>query len=220
MNLYTAVIAPRTPLRSHSGRAQLRTVLLSALLACIVSACATHRPPIDLSPSWPQRLQALTTLNHWSFNGRLGIRAGEEGWSATLRWQQHDDRYDIHISAPLGQGTARLHGDTDHVIMELPDEPPLQAANAQTLLHDQLGWSVPVVGMRHWLAGHPDPQLRTDSMELDDLGRLSQFSQAGWNIQYRRYATVDRFDLPRKIELVNGDLRIRLVVDQWQLPEG
>ena len=195
--------------------------IVTAVITLTLSACAIHRPPPpDLSASWPQRLQALKALNNWSFNGRLGIRAGDESWTATLRWQQHGDQYDIHISAPLGQGAARLHGNTHNVTIELPDKAPLRAENAEALLHAQLGWSVPVAGMRHWLAGRPDPQLGTEIMELDDMGRLSQLRQAGWNIEYRRYATADQFDLPRKIEMVNGDLRIRLVVDHWQLQGG
>ena len=198
-----------------------QTAIPIVIVSLALTACATHRPPpVDLSASWPQRLQALKTLNNWSFNGRLGIRAGDEAWNATLRWQQHNDQYDIHISAPLGQGAARLHGDTHNVTMELPDKAPLQAENAEALLHAQLGWSVPVAGMRHWLAGRPDPQLGAEIMELDEMGRLSQLRQAGWTIEYRRYATVDQFDLPRKIEMVNGDLRVRLVVDHWQLQEG
>ena len=197
-----------------------RTVLLTAVTLTL-SACATHRPPpLDLSSSWPQRLQALKALEDWSFNGRLGIRAGDEAWNASLRWQQRKDRYDIRISAPLGQGAARLRGGANDVTMELPDEAPLRADNAESLLRAQLGWSVPVSGMRHWLAGRPDPNMGTEIMELDEMGRLSQLRQAGWSIEYRRYVTVDQIDLPRKIEMVNSDLRVRLMIDQWHLHEG
>ena len=49
------------------------------------------------------------------------------------------------------------------------------------------------------------------------MGRLEYLQQAGWDIHYDRYKTVDALDLPARILLENDEIRVRLVIDQWQL---
>ncbi len=189
---------------------------LIAGLTIFIAGCATtgRLPVSDLS--WDQRAAGLAALDHWQAQGRLAIRADDESWNASLNWRQTGEHYEIQVSAPLGQGAARLVSDGVRVTMELPDEPAVIADDVELLLQQRLGWYVPVNGLRYWLTGRPDPRY-VSQFELDGASRLSRLQQGGWSIVYQRYAAVDGLELPVKIELLNPRLRVRMVIDDWRM---
>jgi outer membrane biogenesis lipoprotein LolB len=59
--------------------------------------------------------------------------------------------------------------------------------------------------------------LRIDNFELNNEGQLSELKQSGWHITYNRYAEIDEYTLPGRIQLDNGNLRIRIVTQTWGL---
>lgn len=204
----------------------MRRYLLNSVFIAValgLSACATQpqkQTSAKKTAVWEIRQQQLSELNHWTFNGRVAVRDEHaEGWNASLSWRQLDQNYDIRLSGTLGQGGVRLHGDNNQAVIEAADQTPQSAASPEALMHAQLGWHVPVEGMKYWLMGRPKPQPGTDdySETLDHLGRLSHLQQDGWNITYKRYARINGVELPRKLELKNQHLRVRLVIDSWRL---
>jgi outer membrane lipoprotein LolB len=58
-----------------------------------------------------------------------------------------------------------------------------------------------------------------EHIERDGEGRPRRVRQMGWEIEYLDWypAEGDRPVLPRRIEAVNGDAKVRLVVDSWTL---
>lgn len=211
---------PHRP-RLTQGRRRALGVFFVLLSAAMLSACAT-RPvvsPLARGADWQVHRQALARLDHWSFSGRVAVKDGlEESWSAGLAWRQRDDSFDIRLSGAFGQGAARLSGQEGYAVIETSEHAALSASSVELLMEEQLGWSVPVQGFRYWLIGSPAPGV-IDRYSLDEGGRLSELEQSGWRIHYRSYQTVDGLDLPRKLALENPRLRIRLVVDDWQLSD-
>lgn len=207
--------------RRRGALAPLRGALLCVVLM-FLSACSTTRSlHSDVDPRlWQQRQEKLTELEVWSFNGRVAVRAEDhDGWNASLNWQQEGERYEIQLVGAFGQGGARLHGDARHAVMTMADQAPQMASSVETLMQAQLGWYVPVKGLRYWLTGRPGPGF-IDLREVDQFGRLLRLQQDGWQVVFRRYMPVDDvLELPRKLELNNPHLRVRLVIDQWRLGE-
>ena len=186
-----------------------------------LAACTTLKTtPQQIAPqTWPQRQQTLMQLDVWSFNGRVAVRDNnDEAWNASLRWHQTGENYDIQLASAFGQKAARLHGNGGHAVMEMAGQTPLMAADPEALMHDQLGWYVPVRGLKYWLTGLPDPGQTADH-EFDVQGRLSRLQQGNWEIVYKRYMSVNGVDLPRKVDLINHRLRVKLVIDKWQIKE-
>ena len=192
-----------------------------ALLALMLGGCSTQAPqPLatDVAPLWQHRLAQLETIQAWSFQGRVAVRRGKEAWNVKLDWSQSFDHYDLLLTAPWGQGAVRLHGENGRAVLEAPDRAPLVAENPQALLSRQVGWRVPVTQLRYWLLGRPEPN-QNAAISWDAQGRVSHMDQAGWSIAYRRYGDIEGLSLPTKIELKNGALRLRLVIDEWRLNE-
>ncbi len=202
----------------HQGCRRFLLILCISLLG----ACAELKPylygPTGEPPhgAWDQHLAAVAGLHKWNFNGRLALSRNKEGWSAKLNWQQQGDHYRLRLQAPLGQGGYELSGAPGEVRIITAEGKRYQAASAEQLLQQTLGWTLPVTGLGYWVRGIPQPDLRYRSIGLDAQGRLSDLDQAGWRISILGYIKVGEYSLPGKIFMANDALKIRLVIDAWR----
>ena len=200
--------------------AHLHRPLLALLLAALAAGCTTQ---VAVEPAagnrlWEQRHAALDDLLAWRLNGRISVAVERDAWSATLQWDQQAAAYLMRVIAPLAQGTVELRGAADgRVNLRLDDGRVLQADDPESLLQETLGWSVPVSGMAYWIKGMPDPGRRVDTLLVDEQGRITDLVQAGWQISYSRYGRHGELDLPGRIQLINGNLRLRLAIRDWQI---
>ncbi|MGM0518003.1 MAG: lipoprotein insertase outer membrane protein LolB, partial [Pseudomonadota bacterium] len=83
---------------------------------------------------------------------------------------------------------------------------------------------VPLARLPRWVRGLPDTSLDEVSgndYRLDEHGRLARFSDQQWTVEYDRYESRgDSPALPHFIEMRNDEVRIRLVIDRWNLEAG
>lgn len=195
-------------------------ILLTLLLASCATVPRGSAPPIDPELAWSDRRPQLQALPEWNLSGRISVTGPDGVWNARLQWTQHDDAYDIFFMTPFGQRIARLHGGRSGVVLDMPDQAPLQAATAGELLAASFGWSAPVEALRYWVLGAPQPRAAA-ATRLDEHGRLLQLEQDGWRIDYPQYTRVGGAvgELPRRLTMEGPPLRIRLVVDGWGLGE-
>jgi outer membrane lipoprotein LolB len=183
---------------------------LAGLLAVLsLAGCATT-PTHEAS-------QSAAALDAWQFMGRVSLTRGEQGWHASLNWQQQGERFFLKISGPLGQGGFQLSGDDRGVVLVDTDGKSFAAEDADVLLAQVAGWQLPVKGLRYWIRGLPAPGAGDAQTSVDDSGRLSQLLQSGWAINYNRYQMVGDFSLPDKLQLLRDDIAVRIVVDKWEL---
>ncbi len=116
----------------------------------------------------------------------------------------------------------KLTGDSHHEggRLEGLDGGPREGEDAQQILLDATGWDIPVNQLPDWVRGLvADDTAPAEQVERDGDGRPRRVVQMGWQIQYLDWypAEGDRPVLPRRIEAVNGDAKVRLVVDSWVL---
>ena len=166
--------------------------------------------------AWGLRQEALYKLENWSIKGRLAIQAGDEGWSAALHWDQNDENYTMRFIAPLGQGTYQLHGDEQMVSFLNAKNELYQANDPEKLLLSNLGWSVPLHGLKYWIMGLPEPGISSDNLLLDELGRMTDLQQSGWRISISRYTDFHGTQLPSKLFMQNDRFKLRLVIQDWK----
>ncbi|HED40666.1 MAG TPA: outer membrane lipoprotein LolB [Chromatiales bacterium] len=224
--LFPMVVRPLFPLISSRELGRLSCGLFVLLLIVLVTGCASHPvAPVVTSEVIDQRWAAhhaqLSKLSGWELGGRIAVKSAQDSWSANLHWQQRAAAFDVRFSSLLGLRIAQLKGDALSASLYLPDNRVLSAANLSELLDDELGWSVPVAGLRYWLVGLPAPAIAAQAIPpftkgLDELGRLQWLEQSGWRIDYQRYRSAGTLALPQKMVLTRDDLRVRLVIDRWQ----
>jgi outer membrane lipoprotein LolB len=139
----------------------------------------------------------------------------DDGWSATLRWRQEPQDYQIRLSGPFGQGAVRVDGTADGVVLRTGDGHRRSAANAEQLIAAELGAEVPVSLLRYWLLGRPAPEIEVDELHLDNDGLLQELSQAGWAISYQDYEIHEAGLLPTRLRIERGQNKARFVLGGW-----
>lgn len=174
------------------------------LLLALAAGCATP-------PAAPVAAVAPWSAN-WTLQGRIGIQTGEQSLSGNIRWRHRADMDEVLMTTPLGQGVARIVRDAAGVLLEVPNQPPRRAPDAESLTREALGYELPVAGLVWWVQGRPDPGSASEASHAP-AGRLTRLRQDGWVIDYLQYAADAR---PRKLVVARDGLEIRLVADSWQ----
>jgi outer membrane lipoprotein LolB len=184
------------------------------LLVLFIAGCATAPRPAGVPASID-----LEHLDSWHARGRLGVSGPENGGSGSFDWQQRGDRTEVQIRGPVGVGSVRLHlrGDpaSPELKLETADGRKLEAAAAWDELEARLGASVPAGNLRYWILGLAAPgEHQWHEPAADGVVTLEQ---GGWRIDYQRYSTEPGARVPVRMSASNGEARVRIVVDRWQL---
>ncbi|MEG2803891.1 lipoprotein insertase outer membrane protein LolB [Stenotrophomonas sp.] len=168
------------------------------------------------------RVAAVRAQPQWSFQGRVAVNKGRNGGNGRIEWQQQDRQYVVQLSAPVTRQSWTLTGDSHHEggRLEGMEGGTREGEDAQQLLLDATGWDIPVNQLPDWVRGLVAADAAAaERIERDAEGRPRRVDQMGWQIQYLDWypAEGDRPVLPRRIEAVNGEAKVRLVVDSWVL---
>jgi len=168
------------------------------------------------------RVQALRDRPDWSFEGRVAVSKGRNGGSGRIDWRQQSRGYVVALSAPVTRQSWTLSGDSAQGGGRLDgvDGGPRQGPDAQQVLLEATGWDIPVNQLPDWVRGLVAADVAAaGQVDRDSEGRPRRFQQMGWDIQYLDWYPAEggRPVLPRRIEAVRGDAKVRLLVDGWVL---
>lgn len=178
---------------------------LAFLAVFLLAACSTT----------PVMLQRTSGMEQpFAFNGRIAIRQDGQRTSAGVRWVHRAGVDEIMLLAPLGQTVARIVRGEQQVTLEA-DGRKYVAADAETLMQQELGWTLPLSGLRYWVMAlaAPDGEFRS---ERDGGGQVSLLQQQGWTIRYSRYAAAGPAALPLRLDMRREGMEVRLVIDAWE----
>ena len=198
----------------------MKFIIPLLLAALSLVGCAEMSPyligRISDASAWDTRKAELEQFSSWTMTGRVAVQSDKEGWSATLHWDQDDENYVMRFIAPLGQGTYELEGDTVQVSLLTAENRIYNAQDPENLMQDNLGWSVPLHGLKYWVRGIPEPGVEHDNLVLDEQGRMTDLQQSGWRISILRYMQLENTDLPGKLFMSNDRFKLRIVVAGWK----
>ncbi len=190
-----------------------------SVLALVLSGCVS-RSVIEVEPlgdDYVRRQAILSQSDAWSLSGRMAVRTVDDGFSATLNWQQDGADFSVRLNGPLGVGTVLLDGNPDEVTLRSKERGTEVFTDPERSLRARLGWTVPVTSFRYWALGIESPAIPVDLREVDEVGRLKHLQQAGWNVEYQSYQGAAGADLPRNLTVDNGEVRLKVVIRQWEL---
>ncbi|MCD6048010.1 MAG: outer rane lipoprotein LolB [Gammaproteobacteria bacterium] len=162
----------------------------------LLSACTTH--PI------PSATQALSQ-KAWRADGVFGYRDQGKGFSAGYIWQNAGDHFTVQIIGPLGAWHANLQQEAGEIILSTSDGKVCRAKDAETLMQENLGWSIPVEYLRYWFIGLPDPKVKSKIIPAQN-DQTKQIQQAGWIIDYPSAS---------KILLTQGTKKITVIINHF-----
>lgn len=186
----------------------------------LISGCVHQgslTPPQDVL----EHQRQVQAIGNWQLTGKLGIRTANDSGSASVKWAQQPDSYQINLSGPLGQKSMIVTGAPDKVRLEQTGEPAQEAKTAEALIKSSTGWTLPVAHLTYWVRGVPAPKLRITHLQQNENGLIAQLIQGDWDINYSNYRD-QTFNgvvlpLPGKITAEYKDVRLVLVIRDWHL---
>jgi len=152
--------------------------MTAALAGCATStaklsttAVGAYRDTIDLSGSL-----AVSYQKHDGQPDRLNGR---------YTWTQRPGRVDVSMMSPLGQTVAEISVTPEAATLTQANRPPRVAKDIDALTRQELGWPLPVAGLRDWLQGYA----------IDAQGKRFAASPAnnsvvtrdGWRLRFKEW---------------------------------
>jgi outer membrane lipoprotein LolB len=197
----------------------VKRLVIFLLAVSLLSGC-TQLPKIDSGSKtqlWLEHQITTSAIQSWNIKGRIAVKNEKESGTVTLFWNQFLSSYELRFVAPLGQGTYILTGSPGGVVMKAPKDTTIMADNAEQLLREGLGWDVHLNGLKYWVRGLPEPDIKYSELLLDEQGRLTNMEQSGFNVSVARYTEQDGVSLPEKLTIESDKIRLKVVIQSWEL---
>ncbi|HMB60297.1 MAG TPA: lipoprotein insertase outer membrane protein LolB [Xanthomonadales bacterium] len=197
----------------------LRFIALVSV-AVLLSACSQAPKRTAETPgmlkAYQERETLLTARKDWTLDGRLAIHDGKDGGSGSIIWVQAGSETELRFRGALGQGAWRLQAGETGARIELANGEVHRASSVAELVKQQVGWVIPVEALSWWVRGLAQPG-KQESRSLDDQGRLLKLAQAGWEVDFGKYADLYGATVPERITARRGKYLVKLVVRNWTL---
>lgn len=150
--------------------------------------------------------------------GRISIQDEKQSFSGSFRWQHLATSDEILLFTPLGQAVAEITKDDEGVRLITSKLEAFYAADVENLTQEILGWRMPLNGLQYWIQGTHSP-VTAAKKDLDSKDRILAIRQDGWHIHYSSFAPaqINLIPLPKVLNLIYQNLKIRLVVDDWKV---
>lgn len=178
----------------------------------LLLACST--PPMRPLEPLP------TDTQDFAVSARFALRqempdGSQNSLAGRLEWSHAAGADQLLLADPLGRGIAELWRDSAGARLKLADGREFNAAEADTLLAQTLGYALPIRHMASWLAARR-------ASARDAAGRPTHFVDGDWRIEYAyddAGAThPGRITLRYEGEGKLAGLELRLRIETWESP--
>jgi len=154
---------------------------------------------------------------NFEFMGRVLVKGGDKGFSGGVRWSHTSTVDNIHLLSPFGQVVAEIKSSEDAALLTTSKKRIYRATNVENLTKQVLGWQLPILGLQYWVRGVNGPKTKSE-IDRDADGRIIGIRQDGWTITYTSYfpSQLIKKERPRVLVLKRSNLKIKLVIDNWE----
>jgi outer membrane lipoprotein LolB len=170
------------------------------------------KPSASSQHAWELRRAQLVQIDRFTLQARVSS-GGLFGVKGNLHWRQLPDSFDMRVAGPFGIGAANITGRGGEVSIRTSKR-SFTTRDPEGDLKARLGWTFPVSHLRYWVLGQPAPGSKA-AFALDDDGHIVSIEQDGWTLQFDEYQDAGALELPRKFEVANSEIRLKVFVDSW-----
>ena len=171
---------------------------LACLATLLLAACAEMQEV-------PDATQILgPPLQRFAAEGRISLRQGDRRDHLRFRWEHAPQSDAVLLMSPLGQGVAELVRDASGARLMQANQAAVIADSLPQLTQRVFGAPLPLDAMADWLRG-ARPGL---SGEVD-----------GWRVVIKDTSVFRQGRLLRVMEASREDVELKLIVDDWDVPD-
>ncbi len=223
----------------YSRRESIVFILVLYLLAACTLPISEPDTPKNLPREqalkrWQINQKVLGSINHWNLKGKIGVKTGSKGGSATIKWQYAPGSQEIELYGPLGSGRIIITVNSEGAVLRDTKGRVLRGTSASNVLYQRLGWQVPFDHLANWARGVPGEGAQ--NIVIDTTGRLQGMVQDQWQVEYQQYETVGTtlpgYSLPLKLQVsavpgtmeffsddgqpLGDQLNVRIILKRWE----
>ncbi len=171
---------------------------LACLATLLLAACAEMQDVSDATQILGPPLQRFAA------EGRISLRQGDRRDHLRFRWEHAPQSDAVLLMSPLGQGVAELVRDASGARLMQANQAAVIADSLSQLTQRVFGAPLPLEAMSDWLRG-ARPGL---SGEVD-----------GWRVEIKDTSVFRQGRLLRVMEASRDDVELKLIVDDWDVPD-
>jgi len=199
------------------------------VVGCTPRIAVTPSPENQDLKRWQTHQAEVASIENWELKGRIGVKTGNKGESATLKWVYRQNNQKVELYGPFGGGRVIIHTGENDALLRDTKGSELRGETAQDVLYQRLGWKVPFGELVMWSRGLPNPGAK--NLEFDQNGFLTSLDEGTWHVSYQEYQIIDNFTLPRKLTItarpgtmefydddgkyLGDDLNVKVVLKRW-----
>lgn len=146
----------------------------------------------------------------WILRGRLAVKNNNVAESVRMKWQHGFDSERLVLYGPLGRQLVVVLLMGKSIVIDYGAGNKITLQDVAQSVDFGLGFEIPILAFRHWVLGLPAPNQQF-------VYAPEGFKQQGWHISISKMNKVEKYNLPKKIQFSHEAVRLKLLVDQWQL---
>ena len=200
---------------------KLRPFWISLLAALLLSGCANIESS-QTNVEWQTHQQRLASISQYQSSGKLGYISPEQRQSLNFRWQHAPQSSQLRLTTFLGQTALNLKITPTGAVVDTYDDKTYTSTNAESLIYQLTGLTIPVEQLHDWLLGRPtsaDGYLLNETNTLATLRK--EINGQTWQLDYLNYKDVlvdgRALPLPQKLKLKQQDTSINIVISKWDI---
>lgn len=184
------------------------------MLLCLslLSGCSTT--PTNLVPT---EVESVSNAQAWEMKGKLAIRTPNDNFSTNLYWLHTQSKDELKLTTMLGTTVLSLTSEQGVTRLNV-DGKEYQHDNAQELLTNVTGWSIPVESLPLWITGQASADDLISAYDAQNRPTMLTTPSISppWRVKFQQWQQQSGAEVPRMLELKRADLRLKIQVNQWQ----
>lgn len=191
------------------------------LLLIILTSCSSLQQVSESNKDkvWQSNKKALTALKNqqtWTMLARIGTVSKQGSTSSELDWQNTTTGYNIKLNNMLTFGEIFIKKQNSNITLNYQDK-TYSATNPESLLFELTQLNLPISEFQYWVLGLPSPNLKVNSLELNNYATIQSLSQDKFKVEYDNYDLIKQKPLPHKISIKTKGLYLKIVVQSWYI---
>lgn len=191
--------------------------MVLALSAC--TGVAVKAPTAAGKLIYQQRAVEISSIEDWSFIGKISLDDGDQGGSGRLQWDVLARSSELDFHGAMGRGAWHLSIGPERVILKEANGEQRTATSVNDLIQERIGWPLPVDALQWWVRGLAAPG-DVDAEQFDSGGLLIYLQQFGWSIEINRYKSFAGLELPIRLDARRDNFRVKLAIGRWHMGSG
>lgn len=199
----------------------IRHAILTLCISLILAGC-TNTPNSQLNVEWQSHQQRLSQIDHYLVTGKLGYISPQQRESLNFQWRHSQKESQLRLTTFLGQTVLNLTMTPQGAHVETYDDRTLSGTNADELVYQLTGLTIPIHALQDWFLGNPTQADHYQFNPTHTIASLNKvISGQTWQLDYLSYhdeeLNQERIPLPNKMTLQHSDTKLNIVISKWVL---